>query len=48
MNVIFLTAYPEYSFDAWDTGACGFLLKPVTEKELRNQIGKLRFPVGGL
>lgn len=48
INVIFLTAFPGYSFDAWDTGASGFILKPVTEEELCNQITKLRFPVRGL
>ena len=29
-NVVFLTSYLEYSFDAWNTGACGFLLKPIS------------------
>ena len=47
-NVIFLTAYMEYSFQAWDTGACGFLLKPITTKTVRHQLGLLRYPVRGL
>jgi two-component SAPR family response regulator len=29
-NVAFITAYPEYSLDAWGTDACGFILKPLT------------------
>ena len=24
-NVVYLTAYPDYSLDAWDTEACGFM-----------------------
>ncbi len=47
-NVVFLTAYREYSFDAWETGACGFLLKPITTEAVIAQIGKLRYPVVGL
>ena len=43
-NVVFLTAYVEYSFDAWSTGACGFLLKPVTPESVRAQLKNLRFP----
>ena len=43
-NVIYLTAYREYSFDAWDTGACGFMLKPITAEAVRTRLGKLRFP----
>ena len=33
MNVIFLTAYREYALDAWETGACGFLVKPLTVED---------------
>ena len=43
-NVVYLTAYVEYSFDAWSTGACGFLLKPVTLEGVRAQLNNLRFP----
>ncbi|MBP3837308.1 MAG: helix-turn-helix domain-containing protein [Pyramidobacter sp.] len=43
-NVVYLTAYVEYSFDAWSTGACGFLLKPVTPEGVRAQLKNLRFP----
>ena len=44
-NVVFLTAYVGYSFDAWSTGACGFLLKPITEQSLREALGNLRYPI---
>jgi transcriptional regulator with XRE-family HTH domain len=47
-NVVFLTAHREYSFDAWGTGACGFLLKPITAEAVRVQIDRLRYPVAGL
>ena len=48
MNVVFLTAYLEYSFEAWDTGACGFLLKPITADAVRKQLQKLRYPLKGI
>jgi transcriptional regulator with XRE-family HTH domain len=47
-NVIFLTAYMDYSLDAWKTGASGFIIKPITAKEVRNQLARLRFPLGGM
>ena len=48
INVIFLTAYVEYSFDAWSTGATGFIVKPITREALIKQLNTLRFPVRGL
>ncbi len=49
-NVVFLTAYPSYAFDAWETGACGFMLKPITADSVQKQLTKLRYPfvTGGL
>lgn len=43
-NVVYLTAYIGYSFDAWNTGACGFMLKPFTSEGVREQLKKLRYP----
>ena len=43
-NVVFLTAYADYSLDAWKTGASGFMLKPMTPDELKEQLNKLRYP----
>lgn len=43
-NVVFLTAYRDYSFDAWKTGACGYLMKPLTVQAVRDQLGILRYP----
>ena len=47
-NVVFLTAYAEYSLQAWDTGASGFLVKPIDPESLRRQLKLLRYPVRGL
>ena len=49
-RVIYLTAYPEYSLTAWDTDACGFMVKPLTPEGVRRQIKKLRCPfsMGGM
>ena len=44
-NIIFLTAYIDYSFQAWSTGASGYLLKPITAENLKNQLKNLRFPI---
>ncbi|MBQ6343870.1 MAG: response regulator [Anaerolineaceae bacterium] len=43
-NVVFLTAYADYSLDAWKTGASGFMLKPMTPEDLKDQLNKLRYP----
>ena len=43
-NVVYLTAYKEYSFDAWSTGAIGFMAKPLTPDAIREQLTKLRYP----
>ena len=46
-NVIFLTAYADYSLDAWETGACGFLLKPISEDTVKKQLSRLRYHFSG-
>ena len=46
-NVIFLTAYADYSLDAWKTEASGFILKPLTTEGVREQLKKLRYPFSG-
>ena len=43
-NVVFLTAYPEYSLDAWGTEARGFMLKPLTQESVKEQLKKLHIP----
>ena len=44
INIMFLTAYADYSLDAWQTEACGFVLKPLTPERIRDQLKKLRYP----
>ena len=48
MNIIFLTAHTDYSIDAWNTGACGFLLKPIGPENIKKQLKFLRYPIKGL
>ena len=43
-NVVFLTAFGDYSIDAWETEASGFMLKPITEEGVKTQLKKLRHP----
>ena len=48
LNVVYLTAYRDYTFDAWSTGACGFMIKPLTVEGVMEQLSRLRYPVRGL
>ena len=43
-NIVFLTAYADYSLDAWKTNASGFMLKPLTTENVKEQLKKLRYP----
>ena len=43
-RVVYLTAYPDYSLEAWDTDACGFMVKPLSPEQVRRQLKKLRYP----
>lgn len=49
-NVVYLTAYPNYSLDAWGTGACGFMVKPLTPEGVLKELKNLRYPIfaGGM
>ena len=44
-NIVFLTAYADYSLNAWGTMACGFLLKPLTADAVKDQLKRLRYPL---
>lgn len=50
LNVVFLTAHPDYGVDAWGTEASGFMVKPITAEGVKAQLKKLRhpFPTGGI
>ena len=43
-NVVFLTAFPDYSLKEWNTGASGFLIKPLTPEAVKKQLSRLRHP----
>lgn len=43
-NIVFLTAYADYSLGAWKTEASGFMLKPLNPEDVRVQLKKLRYP----
>ena len=45
-NIVFVTGYPEYALDAWNTQASAFLVKPVDEKDVRRALELLRNPLG--
>lgn len=45
MNVIFLTAFSQYALDAWKTGACGFIEKPLCVEDVRWQLSHLRYSI---
>ena len=43
-NVIYLTAFPDYALPAWESKACGFMVKPLTPEKVRSQLENLRYP----
>lgn len=43
-NIVFVTGYPDYSLDAWNTQASGFLVKPVHPQKLEMCLNRLRCP----
>lgn len=47
-NIVFLTAYADYSLDAWKTTASGFLLKPLTAENVQEQLKRLRYPIAAV
>lgn len=45
MNLIFVTAYGPYALDAYRVYASGFLVRPVSGRQLRAELAHLRHPV---
>ena len=39
-----LAACPDYTLDAWKTGANGIMVRPTTPEGVREQLKKLRYP----
>ena len=47
LNIIFVTGHKEYAMDAYGVRPSGYLLKPVGEAQVRQELERLRFPVDG-
>ena len=47
-DVVFLTAWPDYSLNAWKTAAIGFLVKPLMAEDVKAVLSKLKPPIQGL
>ncbi|WP_312938969.1 response regulator, partial [Oscillibacter sp.] len=45
LNIIYITAYAEHAFDAYQLNASGYLLKPIDPQEMRKQMQHLRYPI---
>jgi len=45
INIIFLTAYPQYALDAYQLLASAYLLKPVSEVDVKKVMSSLRYEV---
>ena len=45
MNIIFVTGFSEYKCQAMDMKASGYIMKPVTVKEVKAELDDLRFPI---
>ena len=43
LNIIFTTSYPQYARESYDLRASGYLLKPVSESDIRRELENLRF-----
>ena len=46
-NIIFTTAYPEFTDRAMAMHASGYILKPVTMEKILNELQDLRYPISG-
>ena len=46
MNIIFVTGFSEYKGDAMDMKASGYIMKPVTVDEVREELDNLRYSSG--
>lgn len=45
VNIIFCTGYEDYALKAWELNSSGYLLKPITEDQVRFAIENLRYPI---
>lgn len=44
-NMVFVTGYSEYTMDAFQLDASGYLLKPATNAQVRHALENLRYPL---
>ncbi len=45
INIIFTTGFSEYTLDALEMHASGYIMKPVTAKRIREELDHLRHPI---
>ncbi len=45
INIIFVTAYENYAINAYNLHASGYIIKPVNESKIRQEIDNLRYPI---
>ena len=45
INIIFVTAYDNYALEAYNLHASGYIMKPVNETKLKEELEGLRYPV---
>ena len=45
MNIIFVTGFSEYSGEAMQLHASGYIMKPVTKEKIEQEFADLRFPI---
>ena len=45
VNIIFVTAYEHYALESFRLHASGYVLKPVSEAKVRDEVNALRFPI---
>ncbi|MCR5700999.1 MAG: response regulator [Lachnospiraceae bacterium] len=44
-NIVFVTSYDKYGTEAYKTRPSGYVLKPYTEEDIKNELENLRYPV---
>ena len=45
INIIFVTGYSEYTYDAFKLHASGYIMKPPTKKKILDELNNLRNPI---
>lgn len=45
INIVFVTAYDNYALDAYNIHVSGYVMKPVTEEKIREELEALRNPI---